>query len=823
MRKVELNKIFDKNIWICDNRVAALISEDAIKQIDYHGLQPVSRNARIFTNDDFVLKAFIKIGSKPKKQLKWKSLDWYPHQIEASFDVNSYSGTLHISIITQALLVWLSFTDNIQNKDLIKFEIVFNKKSITENVQGDRTYYLIDQSNDKLVYKINDKIVLNSWMKRKGAYKGDFMIPESWRRMVFKSNKVSGLAQYEDLKEEYKNDNLILYDENIFVIIGGNDFHKKEASDIITFQYEYNSRKPTINNCEPFCIAFGNDLAQVENMYSETLNKGLKLANKREKDYRTDYQNSPEILNSEKNLELFFRLFPSIVKSAEITDLKMFRACASSYYWLWAWDSMVTANALSYCGMSEDQKKVINFIGLNRNYDGAIPMQWSRRLEPMDSKRFGTLDFLFANLIMRQFAVFNDKSTIRQYYPQMVYSFDKIYESCNNRGFFESIGMYPDLPLKLGRSEKSFVSMEVGSAYSYSIIMNQFAAIMNDTITVKKTEKLIDLMQKNFLSYFYNDKNDFIVDSMNADYKINQTYALYSLLFIINSSSLSLIRPKLKEIGSFIENNLLHENGIALVPEWDKCRMNEDAMNSWYPYWDHLALKIFRRLNNRLAIKKWFKIASECFEYFGYCPEFVSLNNLSKDRKLKWDKHGTPWNLNCSAGWYQSIVESVFGFEEDIGGITYIPMSPLDKNMKLKNIVLKGVKCDIELSGSGEYVASFLINGNKLERCLKIPETFYLENKLKIGIHHSDKEPSLLFKELNGAIVKSVIYNKQNILIDIESFGFLEIIFYAGEKAELRIDNKIQKYLWNETEKTGNLSLFLRGCHKLSLNIIQSK
>ena len=98
--------------------------------------------------------------------------------------------------------------------------------------------------------------------------------------------------------------------------------------------------------------------------------------------------------------------------------------------------------------------------------------------------------------------------------------------------------------------------MEVGSAYSYSIIMNQFAAIMNDTITVKKTEKLIDLMQKNFLSYFYNDKNDFIVDSMNADYKINQTYALYSLLFIINSSSLSLIRPKLKEIGSFIENNL---------------------------------------------------------------------------------------------------------------------------------------------------------------------------------------------------------------------------------------------------------------------------
>jgi hypothetical protein len=819
MKKVELNNIFDKEVWVSDNRVAALVSKNAVKQIDYHGLQPVSRNACIFNNENFVIKTFIKIGSNKKKQLKWNSLEWYPNKIETSFNINGFAGTLHISLSDRALLIWISSDDIIDESIPIRFEIVFNKKSLTKNVQGARTYSLIDKCNDRVIYRINDKILLNSWMKRTGAYNGDFMIPESWRRMIFINRKVSGLAKYNDLKNEYKNDNLVLYNENVFVIFGGNGYTKRENSDTITFQYEYDSRIFKKINVEPFCITFGDDLANVKNNYSEILKNGLKLIYKKKKEYQSHYKKNPEIfINCLNSMEQFFKLFPVIVKSAEITDLKMFRACSSSYYWLWAWDSMVTANSLSYCGMNEDQKKVIEFVGSNRNYDGAIPMQWSRRLEPMDAKKFGTLDFLFANLIMHQFVVDSEHSIIHRNYPQMVYSFDKIYESCNTKGMFQSVGMYPDLPLKLGRTEKSYVSMEAGAAYSYSIIMNQLSTIMNDPITIRKSEKLIYLIQKNFLSYFYDIKREFIIDSINEKHEKKHIYALYSLLFLINSCSFSIIRPKLREIGNFIENNLLGNSGIALVPEWDECRRSEDAMSSWYPYWDLPALKIFRRLNNSAAIIKWLNVASECFEYFGYCPEYVSLDNLSNDKGSKWVKHGTPWNLNCSAGWYQCIIETVFGIEEDIGGITYIPMDPITDKMKMSNIYLKGVKSEIEISGSGKYVSSFIINGRILKGCMKIPEIFYSNEKLKIGIFHSDEEPALFFKELNGAIVKDVIYSNEKVQVLIESFGFLDVLFYSRKKAELLIDNEAKKYIWYETEKEGQVSIFLKGRHKISIS-----
>ena len=74
----DLTKRADQNIWISDDRISALISHfcQGIEQIDYHGAQPVSRNAKLLQHADGVLKFEVSIesdGSITKIPLTWSN------------------------------------------------------------------------------------------------------------------------------------------------------------------------------------------------------------------------------------------------------------------------------------------------------------------------------------------------------------------------------------------------------------------------------------------------------------------------------------------------------------------------------------------------------------------------------------------------------------------------------------------------------------------------------------------------------------------------------------------------------------------------------
>jgi len=819
MRTIELKKLFDKGIWISDSRIAAFISGDGIKQIDYHGLQPVSRNSRMLMHDESAIKIYYMTKKEEKTLVNWNSVQWYPNKVETAITVDGYSAVVHIGLHNSSLLIWMTVEENFPNNDFIKLEIIIDKYLFTKDIHGARKMLLSDHKNEYIILRINDKILLNSWMKEKGAYRGDFMIPEVWRRMIFKNKKISGFAQYDDLKDEYKHDNIFLNDENTFMVFGGESFLVTELREEFIAESEIIPALEENSAGNPFAIVFGTDIISAFQTFCTAIDFSIDAISKKAGYYDNFRWTEPSASFSSKNLESFFALFPDIVNSAEIEEIGMFRACASSYYWIWAWDSMVTMNAVSFCRLAPKQRNVIQFIRRNKSYDGSIPMQWTHNLEPMDSKGFGALDFLFANLITRNYVSMGNFSVIRENYPHLVHSFEKILSSCNDKGLYPSVGFYPDLPEKLGRREESFVSMEIAALYSNAVIMNWLSYVIQDPLIVKKSEDTILLLQKHFLSVFWDDEKGFLFDSIDENGNENQSYPLFALLFILNYSSLSLVRSKIKLLADFIEKNLFDDNGFSLVPKWDKSRKSEDVMNSWYPYWDLLALKIIRRSGNKELIKKWIKLADECFGKFGYCPEFISSEEQKNHHTEKWNKHGTPWNLNCSAGWYQSIVENIFGIEEDIGGITYIPLSPLSEKMKLKKVVLKSSECDIEIKGSGKHVSSFSVNGKIIMGCLKIPDSFYFKGPIKIKITHSSVETPLYFKELNGATVKKIDYSLEKVILDIDCVGFVDILFYSKSEPKLSIDGEVKGFSYSAENKEGYLSLFLYGQHEICLSL----
>jgi hypothetical protein len=822
VKRIDLTKIFDKGVWISDDRVTALISSKikGIAQVDYHGKQPVSRNARVFLDTSGVFKFVINInhnGKNYKKEISFDKIYWSPDRIKTLLNINKIRFELNIVLANDSLILLLEAENNSSQVSLVDFDIIWSKKSQTTDVQGSREWKESDIGKNYIGVIANDKIIINEWLKRTGDYQGDFLIPEKIRRKIYKTHKLSGQAKYEDLKNEYKDKKVFLYNSFIHALMGGKGVKIKDVKDRIIFRYSKTLNPKQQYKFNSFILSFGDSGSALRRKFDSMIKDDKRYFQILEKLKRETKRTLPKILiEGHPEISDFFTTVPGIIESAEVKSFKMIRACASSYYWLWAWDGMVTARALSIWNNLELQKGIIDFIKDHRDIDGSIPQQWTRLLEPMDNRGFGVHDFLLALLMINHYSSASNIKVLKENYPQLLYSLKEIYKKCNTNGIYTTIGMYPDLPLKLGRDKNGFTAMEEASLYSFSILLQNVAYLLGDSPSVEKSNELIEKLKKNFIKLFFDSRKKFVVDFIDKDFQQNKTYPLYSLLFLLYPLGISLIREKLEEIAEFILENHFEKSGIALLPKWDKNRLSETATSSWYPFWDILVVKVFRRTNNGPAIKRWLELVGSCYGYFGFCPEYVSLET-EVSGKMNWKSRGTPWNLNCTAGWYQSIIEGVFGIEEDVGGITYIPTEPIFRKQKLSGVYLRGIKTDLEICGKGQFVKNIIINTEKLTGILKIPNKYFESGNIDIKINHCEEMPEIMIKEINGGAVRNYQNLNKEILVEFEGFGYVEIVFISKLKPELIIDDVKIAYEWNSKNSAGHVFSFLPGKHLLKL------
>ncbi len=104
----DLTQRIDQNIWISDDRISALIAHacQGIEQIDYHGSQPVSRNAKLLQHPDGVLIFEVSIesnGSQTKIPLTWSNLMIQPGIMQARNRWSGFSFTLKIAVLRDTL------------------------------------------------------------------------------------------------------------------------------------------------------------------------------------------------------------------------------------------------------------------------------------------------------------------------------------------------------------------------------------------------------------------------------------------------------------------------------------------------------------------------------------------------------------------------------------------------------------------------------------------------------------------------------------------------------------------------------------------------
>ena len=772
--KRRLDSLVDKGCWISHDRIYAFVSaEHGITEVGYHGLQPVSKNSRILVHASGVLSFSVRVDNK-EYMLQTSDVDWQPTRIESGTLLPDGVCSLIMAASGRALVVRCTSSAKLTQALCVRLA----KESPFTAVHGERTWSPFRAEGGKVVARFRDQIMLQKWIRQTGPYAGDFLIPEPVRKKIFSTPKRSGLAVRGDLRPEFQDTDFALYDAECVIAFGGKGCSIFETAEAWIFEQTLQPGEAT-----EFTI-WCSDQAEAAVAEREGPRERPTLC-------RLALPGFPY-------LEEFATTVPGLVESCIVRDYGIPRACPGRYYWIWAWDSLVTMVEALRWGDRSNALKTVSFIEQHRDEAGRIPARWTRSLLPLDTPSPGGIEFLQAALVYEAFLETHDDNYLRQSLPSFIARFEASEQQLLSEGLVKGEGFYPDLLSAFGRSEKSAVCMEVGSWYAFCRILENIARQIDDDKLEERASAAAAIIAQNFSAWYWDKEAGFFIDSINSDADTRSRFhPLFALLFLHSPLGLPLIRPHMQEAAAFIARELLTDAGMRVIPLRETGPSGEDILDSWYPHWDFYALKLLRRAGDAGSIMRWLRRAEEALSGLGYCPEFLALKGFRENDPRCWDYHGSASNLNCVTSWYRALRESIVGFEFDPGGITHVPLSLPLAAARMGNFEWRGGTWTFEAMYGGPHFQSLSVDGTIIEGCTKIPSAFHSSNNHVVTARYGSAAMLPCFTEITNAKVLSTRRLSDAVEVGVEPMGFVDAAFFSAEAPRVLVDGHRAPMRWD--------------------------
>ncbi|MEX2117414.1 MAG: hypothetical protein WEB37_11050 [Bacteroidota bacterium] len=782
--KRRLGSLVDKGCWISHDRIYAFVSaEHGITEVGYHGLQPPSKNSRVLVQDSGVLTFSVRIGSD-EYPLQTNDVEWQPTRIESETVLEN--GVCSLAIVGAGRTLAVQCSSSAMKPLTLCVRLA--KQSTFDAVHGERAWSPFRSWLGVLAAGFRDRITLQKWLQRTGPYAGDFLIPEPTRKKIFSTAKRSGLATRQDLRPEFREADLALYDAEAFIAFGGKAWTLNETAEAWTFEQTLQPGRVV-----EFVVRFSDQ--------PEGPNTDHRVPHER------PHLSTRLTLPGFPHLEEFAGTVSGLVESCIVRDYGIPRACPGRYYWIWAWDSMVTMQEALRWGDRTNVLRTAAFIDQQRDEGGRIPSRWTRSLLPLDTPSPGGIEFLQASLVYEAFLETNDEHLLHHSLPALRKQFEAVERQLLREGLVRGEGFYPDLLSAFDRSEASAVCMEVGSWYALCRILENIARNIGDSDLEHRVRAAAESVAQRFSGRYWDEAIGFFIDSFDPDTKTrSRLHPLFALLFLQSPLGLPLIRGNIQEAAAFIEHELVTDYGIRVLPLHETGPSGEDVLDSWYPHWDFYALKLLRRAGRANAIRIWLGRAEEALVKLGYCPEFLALKGFRENKPERWQYHGSASNLNCVTSWHRILRESIAGFEFDPGGITHIPLSLPLNTVRMEGCAWRSGTWAFEARYGGPHFESLSVDGKTVEGCLKIPAEFHSEGGHTVTARYG-KAPMLpCFTEIMNAKVLMARRFPDAVEVEVDPIGFVDAVVFSPEEPHILLDGRLVPVRWDPTTGSGSFS-----------------
>jgi hypothetical protein len=804
-----LDQLADRSCWISGERINACIGVDAhgIAEIGFHGTQPVSRNSRMLVREHGVLSLAIRNSEGEEEEVTFDRVEWHPHKVSVA--MAPWGRRMELDIVAMDRAVLVNVTGDVQGCQLCA---TFFPESGNVQVRGERTWFPPSVGAHWLLLQCRDRIRSREWLRQEGPYAGDFLIPEPWRRILFARSIRSGQATAADLRPEYRDADITLYDATTTLRIGSDDCSIEQHQDRIRF---FTHLKRTGSRIPALLIAGTERNEAIIPSTEEYRERGEKtdaLHKELERvSLRLTADGMPELAE-------WFSSVPGIIQSCTVSESGMTRATPGAYYWLWAWDNMVTGAETLRWGAHALVADMVRFINTHRDLGGSIPARWTRSGQPLDTPSRGALEFLLLHVAYQYTLETGDRSPLLDVYPHAVAHLRAIARTAGGKGLVPNIGFYPDLPLRFGRTEQSLVALEIGCLYGFARILENAAAIAGDAGILDESRVLAADIERSFLNTFWDEERGYLIDAIDAETRErNITYPLFSLLFLQTPLGIPLLRRVLPQMGRFMSGHLQTEYGTRILPAWDRHQGSEQVASSWYPHWDIYLLKVLRRTGQRDGIMRWLHAARLVLRRLGYVPEFLMLDRLTQEPSDGWLRHGAVSNLNCLTGWYHGVIEGLFGLEMDPGGMGVVPLDLPLGPLRLQGLHHRGARWDIRIEHKGSSLTEIRIDGTLLRGTMKIPSTYHGQGQHELLMWYGDSPGGPRFKEILNAEVLESEGDSNSASVQVRVLGTADIVVDNAQAAQCELDGKLLKLDVDPRTGTGTARIVSVNTHTLSL------
>ncbi len=640
---IVLDTFADHGMWISHDRIFAFVGIRGVHSVGWHGLQPVSRNARMLHDDEGAIVCERRVGVQ-WTPVTFTHLDWLPDHCIATSIVDGGELALHVVMRGCAMTITLHGASAL--RDACRLRIRLSARVTA--VQGERIW-TTGQHDDEICLHARDRIMLHAWIRRTGPYAGDFLIPEYIRRRIFARTCRSGDATVADLRDEYRDADFPLYDaESRLHVTAADATCELDSSSIIAPARAALQLRFT-----------GRDSLTQRTLSCEQADATPRRADiTRASDHAARATAPDDSHTSFPHTAAWRARVPALFDTCIIRDIGVPRACPGSYYWIWAWDAMVAAHAALAWGRTDTAEATARFITSHRDIDGCIPMRWTRAWEPLDTPGHGALEALHLVLVRDTVLATGDVRLLDESWHHYAHHFERIAAISDREGRFPSLGFYPDFPRALGRSEHTAVAMEVGMHAVFCSILADLAAQRDDRDLAERARAQAELIRRGFLHGFLDGECGLLADAVDRTTGTRtDAHPLFTLLFLIAPEGWVLLGDHVDALADAIARHHLTEHGFRTMPAWDARARSESVSNAWYPHWDRYAIALLQRAGRHAEILRWRDAVERTLAHLGYCPEFLTMDDFDPTHAACWRRHGAASNLTGVTAWHACLTQ----------------------------------------------------------------------------------------------------------------------------------------------------------------------
>jgi hypothetical protein len=491
-------------------------------------------------------------------------------------------------------------------------------------------------------------------------------------------------------------------------------------------------------------------------------------------------------------------LFIDAMKINETKNMVTNRAATHKFGYYPHWDVQWTQRSTLLWGYYDFVKKVIN-----HSLTYFPKLEYSHQCE-------------LIVLIWEYFSCTKDKNSLKKWYKECSDVCLSIIKKINKQGLQPGKQYGCDDPAQLRQGSGLFYTPE-STAWIFNAVrcMENMAMIMDDKKAEKAFRKASDLIQANYLDNFYNEEKGYLYSAISAD--TNQKLDVYQ-----NVTSIAMEGPygdllldeKIEKLAAFQKNELYHPSGRSSVPFWTRT----DEM------WKSCIM--LQHSNHEMATARWAKESKELMrmwqvylDLFASCKLQIETINLCG---MAGDQAGqrADWQAFTCSAQYKLLLQSIIGVESDIGGLTYLPCDmPFEAN--IKKLPLGNALWDVSITGKGNWVKSFIVDGKEVSGSYKTPACCGDNKKHSLVIERGSKpSPAPCILRAYGAGITVTKSDKKSLTATIEGTGRVPVRFSAPSKPQrYLVDNKEVNCVWNKEKKTGVIEVVVRNEATLTIGM----